>query len=343
MSDGVKLLCRGPGASDPFVLQREPVPSPRTGDVVVRVEACSVNPIDAKRAQGYGRRLLGLKGAGRFPLVLGNDLVGTVETVGAGVTRWRAGDRVVGLVPTGKGGGTHASHVAVGEALLRPAVDGVPAERQAVLPYTFTTLWLALRGAGLTPDSARGKEILVHGASGGLGRLALPLLVRWGASVTAICGPANVDACRSLGAGAVWDRTQRRLEDLPARFDAVLNFGSWVDDAVLAGRLRDGATGHATTVHPLLENFDRHGWLGGAWRSRADFRRGRAAARATGARYSWTVFRPDGEALDRMHGLLLKGVLDLPVGIDVPLSGARGAFEHVARQGRGRAVLRPLR
>ena len=88
------------------------MPCARKGEVVVRVEASSVNPIDVKRAGGYGRRLLRLKGAGTFPLVLGNDIAGVVESVGEGVGDWRPGDRVMGLVPTGKGG-AHATHVAV--------------------------------------------------------------------------------------------------------------------------------------------------------------------------------------------------------------------------------------
>ena len=100
--------------------------------------------------------------------------------------------------------------------------------------------------------------------------------------------------------------------------------------------------GYATTVHPLLANFDRHGWRAGAWRTHDDRRRGRALAKAKGARASWTVFRPDGEALDAQHRLLLLGMLTLPVGIAVPLSDARRAFDHVASRGHGRTVLRPL-
>lgn len=250
MSEAMKLLCLEPGEPPRLEARRAPVPVPAAGEVVVRVEATSVNPIDVKCAAGYGRRLLALKGAGRFPLV--------------------------------------------------------------------------------------------HGASGGLGQIALQVLTRWGASVTAVSSTAHLETCRALGAATVWDRTQRRLEDVPRHFDAVLNFGSWDDDAVLLGRLRDGALGYATTVHPLLANFDRHGWLAGAWRTRNDRARGRALAKAKGARYGWTVFRPDGEALDALQRFLAQGMPALPVGLAVPLADAGRAFEHVASQRSGRAVLRPL-
>jgi NADPH:quinone reductase-like Zn-dependent oxidoreductase len=317
-----------------------PVPRPRQGEVVVRVEASAVNPIDVKRAGGYGQRLLGLKGAGKFPLVLGNDIAGVVESIGKGVTAWRPGDRVVGLVPTGKGG-AHATHVAVDSRWLRPGVDGHEATALAVFPYTFTTLWQAFRKAGINEHNARNLEVLVHGASGGLGQLAIQLLVRWGAAVTAVCSTPNVDTCRNLGAATVLDRRRQRLSDLPQRYDASLNFGAWQDDERLIGRLKQGALGYATTVHPLLDNFDTYGWLAGAWRTRQDLRRGNALAAAKGARYGWVTFKPEAEALDVLCRLLEDGALVLPVGISVPLSEARRAFDHVASQRPGRAILLP--
>ena len=89
MVECVELVCLEP--SEPARLAVRPCPAPEPGDdeVVVRVEASSVNPIDVKRAAGYGRRLLGIKGANRFPLVLGNDVAGVVETVGRRVDKWK--------------------------------------------------------------------------------------------------------------------------------------------------------------------------------------------------------------------------------------------------------------
>ena len=335
-----RLLCREPAQPPVFFIEPMEVPRPRKGEVVVRVQASSVNPIDVKRSAGYGRRLLRLKGAGRFPLVLGNDIVGTVDSVGDGVAAWRPGDRVLGVVPTGKGG-AYATHVAVDARWLRRAADGSDAASLAVFPYTFTTLWQSLRQAGIGAANAKGMEVLVHGASGGLGQLALQILARWGATVTAICGARNVALCRNLGAASVWDRQSRPLAALPRGFDAALNFGAWQDEETLIACLKSGALGYATTVHPLLANFDNHGWLAGAWRTRQDLRRGKALAAAKGARYAWVVFKPEAEALDALAGLLSEGALSLPVGVVSPLSAAQEAFGHVAQQKPGRAVLLP--
>lgn len=340
MSEARKLLCQAAGVPPSLAVAPMAPPVPAKGAVVVRVAASSVNPIDVKRASGYGRRLLGLKGAARFPLVLGNDFAGVVESVGPGVAEWRPGDQVFGVLPTGKGGGAHATHVSAAAGLMRPAPQASPPAALAVLPYTFTTLWLALRQAGVTPDVARGLRVVVHGASGGLGLLALQLLNRWGAIVTAICSAANSEVCRSSGAASIWDRTAQRLEDLPATFDAGLNFGAWQDEEVLVGKLRQGALGYATAVHPLLGNFDRYGWVGGLWRTRSDKLRMQALARSKGAAYGWTIFRPDGEALDMLVNQLNgPAPLKLPIGIAAPLTAAADAFAHVAQQRRGRAVL----
>jgi hypothetical protein len=174
MSTATKLLC--PRPADPIQLEtrKTTMPRPGKGDVLVRVEATSVNPIDVKRAKGYGRRLLSLKGAGKFPLVLGNDFAGEIVSVGAGVSPWRPGDRVM-VVPTGKKGGAHATHLTVDARLVRPAVGDLTSAALAAFPFTFTTLWLALRGAGISEGNANGQKVLLHGASGGLGQLALQI------------------------------------------------------------------------------------------------------------------------------------------------------------------------
>src|SRR4030095_4392632 len=119
------------------------IPRPGPGQVLVRVEATSVNPIDVKRAAGYGRRLLGLKGAATLPVVLGNDIAGCVQEVGPDVSRFSRDQAVFGLVGTGRAPGAHASHVLVPQEQLVAAPASAPPTSLAVLPYSFTTMWLA--------------------------------------------------------------------------------------------------------------------------------------------------------------------------------------------------------
>ncbi|CAH0352383.1 alcohol dehydrogenase catalytic domain-containing protein [Aquabacterium sp. CECT 9606] len=344
MSTAQQLLCLAPGNPARFEVRPGEVPAPGREQVLVRVEATSVNPIDAKRSTGYGRRLLAFKGAARFPRALGNDVAGVVQSVGPGETTWKPGDRVFGLLPTGPQG-AHASHVLAQAKHLRAAPANLTAQELAALPYTFTTLWLALQSVGLDQHNAKGKQVLVHGASGGLGQLALQLLSRWDARVTAVCSTKHVQTCRNLGAAVVVDRTRRALSTLGTGYDVSLNFATWHDEADLIARLRPGAMGHATTVHPLLDTMDVHGWIKGGWKVYRAWSamKGLATAQAgRGTRYAWTIFQPSVEALDALHGLLAANIgLQLPIGLAVPLAQGVQAFAHVAQQRPGRAILIP--
>ncbi len=338
-----ELICLEPASPPRLNVRNSEPPRPGRGQVLVRVEATSVNPIDARRAGGYGRRLLGLKGAAKFPLVLGNDLTGRVESVGPDVTTFAPGQRVYGLVATGKTGGAHASMVVVPQSLLLTAPQGADAASLAVLPYSFTTMWLALRGAQLTASNAAGKRVLVQGAAGALGRLALQLLSGWGCRITAICDVGKAEECRALGAEHAVERGPNTIASLPTDFDAVLNFASWDDELALVSRLGPDALGHATTVHPLLGNFDKLGWVRGALATVRDKKAVRTAVqqRSPRARYAWTIFKPDQEALAALEVGVREGRLSLPVGLQAPLEKAAAAFAHLAAAKPGRAVLLP--
>lgn len=338
-----ELTCTAWSEPPRLAVRRTAMPVPGSGQVLVRVAATSVNPIDVKRAAGYGRRLLGLKGAATLPVVLGNDVAGVVQEVGAGVSGLAKGQAVFGLLGTGRAPGAHASQVVVPERQLIAAPTSAPPPALATLPYSFTTMWLAVTSTGLRRANAGGARVLVNGANGGLGRLALNLLTSWGSRVTAICAEGTRDDCTALGAELAVERGPGRIESLPADFRVVLNFGGWDDDPLLASRLGVDATGHATTVHPLLANFDRLGWLGGAVASRRDRAtvRSLVAARAPHARYAWTVFKPDREALDALAESVREHRLSLPIGIAVPFEAASAAFAHVAAARAGRAVLLP--
>lgn len=338
-----ELACLRPSSPPALQLRHAPMPRPGRGELLVRVEACSVNPIDARRAAGYGQRLLSLKGAGQFLLLLGNDVAGRVEAVGRAVSGFAVGQRVYGLLGTGRRGGAHASHVVLPPALLRPAPAGVAPDTLAVLPYCFTTMWLAVRASGLTRANAAGKKVLVLGAAGALGRLSLQFLSPWGCSITAICSAGTRKDCLALGASVALERGAHTLGALPADFDVVLNFASWDEELTLASKLNTSALGMASTVHPLLGHFDRLGCLQGALACQRDKQLVQAAvhARCPRARYAWTLFRPDAEALNELAAGVAAASLSLPVGVRAGFEQADRLFAHVASGRPGRAVLIP--
>lgn len=199
----------GPEVLKPVTLPR---PEPGLGEILVRVHAASVNPVDS-----YGRE------AGMFvsapPFVLGWDVSGTVEAVGPGVTLHQPGDEVFGMLPFPHGHGAHAQY-AVGPARVfvpKPArLDHVHA---AALPLAGLTAWQALVE---TAHVGEGSRVLINGAAGGVGHLAVQIAKARGAYVIAVASAAQADFVRSLGADEVIDYTTTDITEAAHDVDAVL-------------------------------------------------------------------------------------------------------------------------
>ena len=211
------VVIDGYGGSDRLQVREVAAPEPKAGEVLVRVRAAGVNPIDWKIRRGMLRPVLRL----RFPFVLGCDAAGEVERVGPGVTRFRPGDAVTAFLSPGSGGG-YAQYAVVKEihAALKPSSLSFP--EAAALPVAGLTALQALRDLGrLRP----GGSALVHGAAGGVGHLAVQVARALGARVAGTCGPGNVEFVRGLGADPVLDSTgddfTRRGETYDVVFDAV--------------------------------------------------------------------------------------------------------------------------
>jgi len=326
-----------------LALVRGNLADPAKKQVQIEVAATSVNPIDLKRSAGYGQRLLAVKGAARFPLTLGNDFVGSVVAVGSNAKSFKIGDRVMGALPTGRLGGAHAQFINVDEDLVASAPIGFSDERLASLPYSFTTLWLALNAVRLNQDTARGKQVLINGASGAIGRMATRMLADWGAEISAVCSAPHIDDCLKLGAVHAFDRHTTSIAALKQSYDATLNFGSWADEAELVSRLNAEAMGAATICHALLENCDRLGLMGGLARSLFEYRgvRRRVRGVASGAFYQWIVFKPCSLALRALCDQLAARRLEPHIGFSGSLAEANAAFAHVAGGNQGKAILRP--
>jgi NADPH:quinone reductase-like Zn-dependent oxidoreductase len=175
------------------------VPEPAANEVLVRVRASSVNPVDLHDVTGLPY-LVRMQGGWRRPkrTLLGTDFAGTVAAVGSGVTRFRPGDEVFGLAD-----GAFAEYVCVGAekgVAARPA--GVSVEQAAVLGVAGLTALQGLRDKGHLQS---GQRVLINGASGGVGSFAVQLAKAFGAEVTAVCSTSKVDLVTALGADRVVD------------------------------------------------------------------------------------------------------------------------------------------
>lgn len=186
-------------------------PDPRPGEVLIKVEAAGVNPIDWKIRNGAGERL-GLK----LPIHMGGELVGRIEQLGDGVHDFRLNDLVFGMVHTG----------AFAEFAIAKARDlvSVPVKidivAAAALPLAGTTAWQALfQEEGL---QAR-QRLLVTNSSGGVGSLAIQFAKAIGAPVTAVASTRNEGFVKSLGADAFIDYTKQSFESIVSDIDVVLD------------------------------------------------------------------------------------------------------------------------
>ena len=201
----------------PEVLQYEdaPRPQPEAGEVVVRVHAAGVNPIDWKVREGYMKDFWPHK----FPLILGWDLSGVVEELGRGVSRFKKGDEVYSL-PDPTRNGAYADYIVVRESELALKPNSLHHIRAAAVPLAALTAWQSLFD---TAQLQPGQRVLIHAGSGGVGHFAVQLAKWKGAYVFATASTKNQDLLRELGVDEPIDYTQQRFENVVRNIDIVLD------------------------------------------------------------------------------------------------------------------------
>lgn len=199
------------------VLQYEETPCPEIGDqeVLVRVHAAGVNPLDWKVRQGYLNGWIDHS----LPLVLGWDLSGVVEATGPGVTDFSPGQAVFGRADVSRDG-TYAEYVVVRAAEVSAKPKSVDHDHAAAIPQATLAAWQALfNGAGLSS----GQTVLIHGAAGGVGTFAVQLAKLRGARVIGTASENHLDFLRELGVDEVIEYNKTRFEQVVQDADVVLD------------------------------------------------------------------------------------------------------------------------
>lgn len=193
-----------------------PDPAPGKGEIAVRVVAAALNPLDWKLREGHFRWMT----AGRLPRGTGYDYAGIVESAGADVARLKPGDAVVGIVdPMASRQGAMAERVVASEALATVKPASLSFADAASLPGAGITAVQGLRDARLAP----GQQVLVVGAAGGVGSVAVQLAKQVGARVTAVASAAGQAFLATLAPDRAIDYTRVDWKALPGRFDIVFD------------------------------------------------------------------------------------------------------------------------
>jgi NADPH:quinone reductase-like Zn-dependent oxidoreductase len=202
----------------PDVLELKEIDKPAVGDdqVLIRVRAASVNPLDWHFMRGRPF-FLRIKAGLRKPKVirLGVDAAGTVESVGGNVTRFHPGDEVFGGCT-----GAFAEYACASEKALAPKPANLTFEQAAAVPIAALSALQGLRDKGRIQA---GQRVLINGAAGGVGTFAVQIAKAFGAVVTGVCSTRNVDMVRSIGADHVVDYTQEDFTRNGQRYDLILD------------------------------------------------------------------------------------------------------------------------
>ncbi len=210
------IVYRSYGSPDVLKLECVPKPIPTDDQILIKVRATSVNPVDWHYMRGtptIARIAFGISKP--KSIRLGVDAAGQVEAVGRNVTKFRAGDQVFG-----KGRGAFAEYALASENEIALKPTNLNFEQAAAIPVAASTALQALRDKGRIQS---GQKILINGASGGVGTFAVQIAKSFGADVTGVCSTKNVDMIRSIGADHVIDYTQEDFTQGAERYDLILD------------------------------------------------------------------------------------------------------------------------
>ena len=209
------VVADGYGGPEVLKYQDVPKPEPKNDEILVRVMAVAVNPVDTYVRQGKFFK----RGANEGPVILGYDIAGVVEKTGADIKRFKTGDAVYSYLSVSRGGGYAEFAIAKeSETALKPKnMNFVDA---AAVPLAGTTAWQALMDDG---KLANGQTVLIHGGSGGVGSFAVQIAKAHGARVIATASTAHQATLKELGVDQAIDYTTTKFEDVVKDVDLVLN------------------------------------------------------------------------------------------------------------------------
>ena len=203
------------GGPEVLVYEDAPQPHPGEGEVLVRVHAAGINPVDWKIREGHLKEMV----HHTFPLILGWDLSGVVESLGSGIARLKVGDEVYSR-PDISRDGAYAEFIVVKESDLALKPRSIDHVHAAALPLAALTGWQTLFDAGGLSSAQR---VLIHAAAGGVGHIAVQLAKWKGAQVIGTASARNHEFVSKLGADQVIDYDTERFEDVIQPVDVVLD------------------------------------------------------------------------------------------------------------------------
>lgn len=310
-----------------------PTPEVGDGDVLVKVSAAGINPLDKMVRDGEFKRLLKY----RTPFVLGHDVAGVVARVGPAVRDLQVGDEVYSR-PRDLRIGTFAEHIAIDQDDVAPKPASLTLHEAAAVPLVSLAAWQAL------VDRARvkpGQKVLVHAGSGGLGSTVIQLAKHLGATVATTASGENADLVRSLGADVVVDYTQEDFAEVLSGYDVVLDSrgGENVERSLTVLKPGGQAVGVSGPPDPgFAKQLGAPKFLGVAMGLLS--RKIRRQARKLGVSYSFLFMQANGGQLRELASLYDAGHLRPVIDKTFPFDQTLEALEYVEKgRANGKVVI----
>jgi NADPH:quinone reductase-like Zn-dependent oxidoreductase len=204
------------GGPDVLKLEDAPRPEPKDDQVLIRVAAAAVNPVDAYIRSGKSAKFFGTT----LPFIPGYDIPGIVDKAGTKISKLKVGDHVYAYVSLDEGGG-YAEYAVATEDEAAPKPTSLTFESAAAVPLAALTAWQALIDAA---KLSAGQTVLIHGGSGGVGSFAIQIAKARGAKVIATASTANQDLLKQLGADVAIDYTKAKVRRYRERYRRCARF-----------------------------------------------------------------------------------------------------------------------
>jgi NADPH:quinone reductase-like Zn-dependent oxidoreductase len=264
-------------------------PSAEENQVIVKLFATSINPIDWKLREGYLKTMLPFE----FPIILGWDAAGIIDEVGANVKDFKVGDRVFAR-PETTNKGTYAEYTAIDTKLLAKIPENISFEEAACVPLAGLTAWQCLFDFG---EVKQNDKVLIHAGAGGVGTFAIQFAKNAGAYVATTAGTHNVEFLKSLGADEVIDYKTQDFETILHDYDFVLDSLGGINQEKSFSILKEGGKLASIVAEP---------------------NQGKSAAKNIKSGLVWLI--PNGDQLVKIAKQLAKKELEVIIGHRFPLT-----------------------
>ncbi len=314
------------------------IPVPGDSQILVRVIASSINPIDCAVRSGYGRELFKAKVGPEFPIRPGRDIAGYVEAVGKDVVDFKPGDAVyAGVLKDGI-----AEYSVVEAAHAAPKPKSLNFTEAASMPYVALTTWSALVDhAGLTAHNTKGKKIIIPRGAGGVGSFAIQLMKAWGAGVATVCSTRNIEIVKDLGADVVVDYTCQDFAEVLHDYDVAFDTAFDTEQKLLDTLKKGSDASYVSIVTPKIHMVDEFGVEEGLKRAGALFDQRVADQKALGRHYYWSFMEPNGDALRIISALVDSGKIKPLIDRIYTMDQTAEAQEYCeTKQAQGKIVIR---